>query len=93
MPRIRCTGSALASATTSPCCTTCCELLFSEAGLLSELDGPPPAGTVHANRYDVALDVQSGIVVHLEPVGGVRTDLAFTNTIHEVDADLDDHFA
>ncbi len=48
----------------------CCELLFSEVSWRSEGNSRPlPQGTVFASHYDVALDVESGIVVRSLPVG------------------------
>ena len=49
-------------------------------------------GTVYPDGFDVALDVQTGIVVHLAPVGGNDDELGFDVVIHEVDADLDHLF-
>jgi hypothetical protein len=47
----------------------------------------------YPDAHEVALDVETGVVVDLRPIGGGRTDLAFSMEIHEVDADLDDIFA
>lgn len=51
----------------------CCELLPSEAGWLSEGPEnarPVPEGMRFADHHDVALDVQTGVVVRSRPVGG-----------------------
>jgi hypothetical protein len=79
------------------CGGNCCELLYSEAGLRADFPDPDDVledwrGRDYPEAYDVALDVQTGVVVHLAPVGGARDDLAFDLTIHEVDADLDHLF-
>ena len=83
------------------CGSNCCELLWSEASWYADFggldqpdrDAPPiPPGTVFPDHYDVALDVQTGIVVRLRAVGA-RPDLGFENDIIDVDADLDDVFA
>ena len=76
------------------CGGSCCELLWSDVsrrgGSLDPGDVPPvPPGTVYPDAYDVALDLQTGVVVRLAPIGGNRGDLAFATTLHEVDADLD----
>jgi hypothetical protein len=48
----------------------CCELLFSEVSWHSDGNKRPvPPGTVFASHYDVALDVESGIVVRSLPMG------------------------
>jgi hypothetical protein len=79
------------------CGGNCCELLYSDVSRRCESEDPaewyeaPPPGT-YPDVYDVALDVQTGIVVQLTPVGGRRDDLAFSNTILKVDADLDAMF-
>jgi hypothetical protein len=72
----------------------CCALLWSEVAAIGEYGDEPD----HLERfraegfpdaYDVALDVQTGVVVALEPVGESGRDRGFTVEIHEVDADLD----
>ncbi|NYJ02755.1 hypothetical protein HNR19_003453 [Nocardioides thalensis] len=73
----------------------CCELLWSEVSWEVDNAGEPiPVGTVYPDHYDVTLDVQTGIVVRLAPVGETsHPALGFENDILEVDADLDDVFA
>jgi hypothetical protein len=73
------------------CGSNCCELLFSEASWYSDFgglddpdpDAPPiPEGKQFPDHYDVALDVQTGIVVRLHPVGGGDHDyLSLENDI------------
>ncbi|MBG6094665.1 hypothetical protein [Nocardioides luteus] len=68
----------------------CCPLLWSRVSDWFEYgDGAPgwepPAGTVYPEAYDIGLDVATGIVVQLSPVGGSRPDLAFVTTIHEAE--------
>ena len=55
---------------------------------------PVPAGTVFPDHYDVAIDVQTGIVVRSLPVGpsGDRAPWLMIDIL-EVDADLDDVLA
>lgn len=66
----------------------CCELLWSEVSDRDEVDAGGTSwfelhpDAVFPDAYDVALDVGTGIVVHLAPVGGSRTDLGFDVTIH-----------
>ncbi|WP_141012490.1 hypothetical protein [Nocardioides sambongensis] len=55
----------------------CCELLWSEISWHGEDEGPGtpnyrevPGDIVFPDHYDVALDVQTGIVVRSSPVGG-----------------------
>lgn len=81
------------------CGGNCCELLWSEASWFSDDDGPDdphatpvPPGTVFPDHYDVALDVGTGVVVRLHPVGGTAGRLWLEVDIVEVDADLDDVF-
>lgn len=57
------------------CGGNCCELLYSEAGLRADFtddDDVPPGwgGRTYPDAYDVALDVQTGIVVRCLPIGG-----------------------
>lgn len=66
----------------------CCPLLWSWVSDRAEYgdDDPgwePSAGTVYPEAYDVALDVATGVVVQLTPVGGSRPDRGFEITIHE----------
>jgi len=76
------------------CGGNCCELLYSEAGLMSDygsLDEVPDdlRGRTYPDHYDVALDVETGVVVRCLPVGG-EPDAAWLEVdILEVDADLD----
>ena len=60
------------------CGGNCCELLYSEAGLLADfrdLSEVPERwrGRTYPDAHDVALDVETGIVVRLHPVGGDDT--------------------
>jgi hypothetical protein len=76
----------------------CCPLLWSEVSVHAEYAGEPERlarfeADGYPDAYDVVLDVQTAVVVSLEPVGGGREDFAFTVEIHEVDADLDAVFA
>ncbi|WP_121258342.1 hypothetical protein [Nocardioides ferulae] len=72
----------------------CCALLwswFSDRDEYADEDDDswvPAPGTVYPDAYDVALDVQTGVVVELRPIGGKREDLGFSVEILEVDADL-----
>lgn len=80
------------------CGGNCCELLYSQAGLLSDFDDAsqvPEAwrGRVYPDGYDVALDVETGVVVRCHPVGGDGDAPWLENDLHEVDADLDAVFA
>lgn len=68
----------------------CCPLLWSRISDWYEYGDrvpgwEPPAGTVYPEAYDIALDVATGVVVRLSPVGGSRPDLAFETTIHEAE--------
>lgn len=76
----------------------CCPLLWSEISVRDEYAREPErlaqfAAEGYPDAYDVALDLQTGVVVSLAPVGGGREDHAFTLEIHEVDGDLDAVFA
>jgi hypothetical protein len=76
----------------------CCPLLWSEVAALAEYgDEPDRLARYRAegfpDAHDVALDVQTGVVVRLEPMGRDPHDSAFTVEIHEADADLDAVFA
>lgn len=76
----------------------CCPLLWSEVSAAAEYgDEPERLARFRAEGFpaahDVALDLQTGVVVSLEPVGGGRDHSGFTLEIREVDADLDDVFA
>lgn len=79
------------------CGGNCCELLYSEAGLLADfesLDDVPEEsrGRTYPDHYDVALDVQTGVVVRCLPVGGAPDAPWIENDILEVDVDLDAMF-
>lgn len=57
------------------CGGNCCELLYSEAGLRAEvddLDELPESwrGRTYPEAHDVVLDVATGVVVRLHPIGG-----------------------
>jgi hypothetical protein len=56
------------------CGGNCCELIWSEAGRVCEVDDPAeayhPPGYDYPDHYDVALDVETGIVARCLPVGG-----------------------
>lgn len=80
------------------CGGNCCELLYSEAGLMSDFTEPSEVpeswrGRRYPDGYDVALDVGTGVVVICRPVGGDADAPWLENDIHEVDADLDAVFA
>ncbi len=70
----------------------CCPLLWSAvserdeaaAGGVTWADQHP--GVTYPEAYDVALDVQTGIVVSLRPVGGDRPDAGFDVDVLEIDA-------
>ena len=76
----------------------CCPLLWSEVSVIGEYgDEPDRLARFRAegfpDAYDAALDVQTGVVVSLDPIGRDPHDRAFAVEIHEVDADLDAVFA
>ena len=77
------------------CGGNCCELLYSEAGLMSDFGDDPSRvpedwrGRHYPDAYDVALDVQTGVVVRCLPLGGEEDAPWLENDILEVDADLD----
>ncbi len=80
------------------CGGNCCELLYSEAGLRADFPDPADVpetwvGRAYPDRYDVALDVQTGVVVRCLPVGGPSDAPWLENDILEVDADLEAVFA
>ena len=81
------------------CGGNCCELLYSEAGLMSDFGDDPSRipeawrGRRYPDGYDVALDVGTGVVVRCRPVGGEADAPWLENDIHEVDADVDHAFA
>ena len=72
------------------CGGNCCELLWSEVGRVCEVDDPAeayhPPGFDYPDHYDVALDVQTGVVVRCLPVGGDPRSPWLENDILEVDA-------
>lgn len=72
------------------CGGNCCELIWSEAGRVCEVDDPAeayhPPGFDYPDHYDVALDVQTGVVVRCLPVGGSPRSPWLENDILEVDA-------
>ncbi len=76
------------------CGGNCCELLYSEAGLHSDysddLSRIPEdrRGRRYPDAYDAAIDVGTGVVVRLHPVGGDPDAPWLENDILEVDADL-----
>jgi hypothetical protein len=75
----------------------CCPLLWSEVAARAEYgDDPERLARFSAEGYpaahDVALDVQTGIVVALEPIGSSSVP-GFSVEIHAVDADLAEFFA
>jgi hypothetical protein len=75
----------------------CCPLLWSEVAALGEYGEEPDrlarfVAEGFPEAHDVALDVQTGVVVALQPVGP-RGDRGFRVEIHEVDTDLDAVFA
>jgi hypothetical protein len=80
------------------CGGNCCELLYSEAGLMSDFDDPsrvPEAwrGRHYPDGYDVALDLATGVVVRCRPVGGDDDAPWLENDILAADADVDAVFA
>ena len=72
------------------CGGNCCELLWSEAGWMTDFDDPAEASDLprldYPDHYDVALDVQTGVVVRCLPVGGDPRSPWLENDILEVDA-------
>lgn len=80
-------------------CGGCCDLLISDVTMriaeglaVGQVREPDPASAL-PTEYDVALDVRTGVVVHLAPVDGHRDDLWFDTEIIEVDGDVDDVLA
>lgn len=73
----------------------CCPLLWSEISDREELgdDWSPRRGTVYPWAYDVALDVETGVVVRCVPIGRSSLERRLEVDILEVDADLDHLFA
>lgn len=81
------------------CGGNCCELLYSEAGLMSDFGDDPSRvpeawrGRRYPEGYDVALDVATGVVVRCRPLGGDDDAPWLENDLHAVDADVDAVFA
>jgi hypothetical protein len=80
------------------CGGNCCDLLYSEAALRADFPDPEDVpvewrGRDYPDHYDVALDVQTGVLVRCLPVGGPDGASWLENDILAVDADLDDLFA
>ena len=72
----------------APRCS-CCPLLFGEVSQSMEFDDPavvrerePTVG--YPTSYGVSLDVETGIVVEVEPHDGDRRHNVFSNEIHDV---------
>jgi hypothetical protein len=78
------------------CGGNCCELLYSEVGRVCEVEDPADAyvgpGADYPDHHDVALDVQTGIVLRCLPVGGDPDSPWLENDVLEVDADVDAMF-
>jgi hypothetical protein len=80
------------------CGGNCCDLIYSEAGLRADFPEPEDVpeswrGRVYPDHYDVALDVQTGVVVRCLPIGGLDDASWLENDILGVDKDLDAVFA
>lgn len=73
---------------------SCCPLLWGEVSERLEHDGSPPpnAPRDYPQAYDVALDVETGICVAVDPVGGGPPFARHDVTIHEVDAEHPEAF-
>jgi len=76
----------------------CCALLWSEVAALGEYGDEPDRLARFRDEgfpaaHDVALDVETGVVVALEPDGGPAWVDGFTVKIHDVDEDVDAAFA
>src|SRR5699024_6469167 len=68
---------------------SCCPLLFGAVSQALEAAGggyaaPAEEAAGYPSAYWVSLDVETGIVVAVEPQDGDRPDQAFGNEIHEV---------
>lgn len=79
------------------CGGNCCELLWSDVSRRCEFSDPddaPPArpGRTYPDGYDVALDVETGVVVRCHPIGGDADSPWLEVDIREVDGDLDELF-
>ena len=74
----------------------CCPLLWS---VVSDREEHGDAGNPHVRpedypeAYDVALDVRTGVLVDLQPIGGRGNGSALHLTLHAVDEPLDAVFA
>jgi hypothetical protein len=80
------------------CGGNCCDLIYSEAGLRADFPDPDDVpermrGRTYPDHYDVALDVQTGVVVRCLPVGGADGASWLENDILGVDEDLHEVFA
>lgn len=69
----------------------CCPLLWSEISELAEQAAGGPTwrerhpDVVYPDGYEVALDVQTGVLVELHPIGGDQPDDVIEVDIHSVD--------
>ncbi|WP_114907976.1 hypothetical protein [Ornithinimicrobium murale] len=69
---------------------SCCALLFGAVSQALEFPAGDPLAPVpeevagYPSAYWVSLDVETGIVVDVEPQDGERTRTSFSNVIHEV---------
>jgi len=75
---------------------SCCALIWCEIADRYEFGSDEtwtPVKESYPDHYDVALDVQTGVVVRCLPVGGASHAAWLENDILEVDADLDALFA
>ena len=74
---------------------SCCPLLFGQVSDSLEAAGGGPTaldrnpGLVYASAYLVALDVQTGVCVHVEHLDGDHAGRGFSVDIHSVDGDVD----
>jgi hypothetical protein len=66
---------------------SCCPLLWSEVSDRLEYSGTRqvPPGRHYPTAYDVALDVATGVVVSLRPLGGSQPEDWFEVEIHDVE--------
>jgi hypothetical protein len=76
---------------------TCCSLLPTRRILMAEFENYPEGlarieETDFPDAFDVALDVRTGVVVELDPIGGDGSHLMFSVDIHDVDEDVDGMF-
>lgn len=84
------TATARAVEGYDPRCS-CCALLWGEVSDAIDADGAggSPAGgwpdvRSYPTAYEISLDVETGVVVDLTPVGVTRERLGFSNEIHQV---------